>query len=70
MTTILTAAKLLTPLTEIDQPQVTIDDGWITSIESRGALEAPPAFGTIDFPDATLAPRFLMSIRMELWDMT
>lgn len=58
MATILTANKLLTPLTEIDQPRVTIEDGFITSIESRGALEAPQHSEHIDFPGATLAPAF------------
>lgn len=58
MITTLTAARLLTPLSEIEQPQVTIDDGVIASIESRGALEAPRNSEHIDFPDATLAPAF------------
>lgn len=58
VTTVLTAAKLLTPLTEIDQPQVTIEDGCITSIESRGALAAPEGAQHLDFPDATLVPGY------------
>jgi N-acetylglucosamine-6-phosphate deacetylase len=58
VTTVLTAAKLLTPLTEIDQPQVTIEDGYITSIESRGALAAPEGAQHLDFPDATLVPGY------------
>jgi len=59
VTTVLTAAKLLTPLTEIDAPQVTIEDGLITSIESRGALEVPEGAQHLDFPDATLVPGYL-----------
>jgi N-acetylglucosamine-6-phosphate deacetylase len=55
---VLTAATLLTPLTEIDQPQVTIEDGVIVSIESRGALEAPENAQHLDFPGATLAPTY------------
>ncbi|MGH9617468.1 MAG: N-acetylglucosamine-6-phosphate deacetylase [Acidobacteriaceae bacterium] len=58
MTTVVTAAKLLTPLTEIDQPQVTIESGSIASIESRGALSAPEGAQHLDFPDATLAPGY------------
>jgi N-acetylglucosamine-6-phosphate deacetylase len=58
VTTVLTAAKLLTPLTEIDQPQVTIEDGFITSIESRGALAVPEGAQHLDFPDATLVPGY------------
>ena len=58
MITVLTAAKLLTPLTEMDEPQVTIEDGYITSIESRGALAAPQQAQRLDFPDATLVPGY------------
>jgi N-acetylglucosamine-6-phosphate deacetylase len=54
--TVLTAATLLTPLTEIDQPQVTIENGVIVSIESRGVLEAPENAQRLDFPAATLVP--------------
>ncbi|MHB1936379.1 MAG: N-acetylglucosamine-6-phosphate deacetylase [Acidobacteriaceae bacterium] len=58
VTTVLTAAKLLTPLTEIEAPQVTIEDGCITSIESRGALALPDGAEHLDFPDATLVPGY------------
>ncbi|MFZ1942393.1 MAG: N-acetylglucosamine-6-phosphate deacetylase, partial [Acidobacteriaceae bacterium] len=58
MTTVLTAAKLLTPLTEIDAPQVTIEDGLITSIESRGALAVPEGAQHLNFPEATLVPGY------------
>ena len=58
MITVLTAAKLLTPLTEMDEPQVTIEDGCITSIESRGALASPEQAQRLDFPDATLVPGY------------
>ena len=59
MCTVLTAASLLTPLTEIDQPQVTIEDGRIVSIESRGALEVPENAGHLDFSDAVLVPAYV-----------
>jgi N-acetylglucosamine-6-phosphate deacetylase len=58
VTTVLTAAKLLTPLTEIEAPQVTIEDGYITSIESRGALTLPEGAQHLDFPEATLVPGY------------
>lgn len=53
---VLTAATLLTPTTEIDRPQVTLENGRIASIESRGALDAPPDAGRLDFPGAVLVP--------------
>jgi N-acetylglucosamine-6-phosphate deacetylase len=58
MITVLTAAKLLTPLTEIEAPQVTMEDGCITSIASRGALALPEGAEHLDFPDATLVPGY------------
>jgi N-acetylglucosamine-6-phosphate deacetylase len=58
LTTLLTAATLLTPLTEIDRPQVTIENGLIASIESRGALETPENASHCDFPGATLVPAY------------
>jgi len=57
--TVLTAARLLTPHTEIDQPVVTIEDGCISSIASRGALEQPLNSESMDFPGATLVPSYL-----------
>jgi N-acetylglucosamine-6-phosphate deacetylase len=54
-----TAARLLTPLTEIEQPQVTLEDGRIISVESRGALGTPENAEHLDFPGATLVPAFV-----------
>ncbi len=59
VSTVLTAATLLTPLTEIDRPQVTIENGAIVSIESRGALEAPGNAQHLDFAADTLVPAYL-----------
>lgn len=59
MTRIITAARLLTPLTEIEHPQVTLEDGCILSIESRGALGTPAGTEHLDFPGATLTPAFV-----------
>lgn len=58
MITVLTAAKLLTPLTDIEQPQVTMEDGCITAIASRGALEVPANAEHLDFPGGVLAPAY------------
>lgn len=58
MSTVLTAATLLTPRTQIDQPQVTIEGGLIASIESRGALEAPGDAQHLDFAADTLVPAY------------
>lgn len=59
MRTVLTAARLLTPHTAIEQPVVTIEDGCIASIASRGALELPQSTEQLDFPDATLVPSYV-----------
>lgn len=59
MRTVLTAARLLTPHTEIADPLVIIEDGVISNIASRGAFEFPPDSRPIDFPGATLVPSFL-----------
>ncbi|MHB8302736.1 MAG: N-acetylglucosamine-6-phosphate deacetylase [Acidobacteriaceae bacterium] len=59
MRTVVTAERLLTPLTEIDHPVVTIEDGQIAMIASRGALEMPADAQHLDFPDTTLVPSFL-----------
>ena len=59
MRTVLTAARLLTPHTEIEEPVVIMEDGFISSIASRGALEVPPNSESMDFPGATLVPAYL-----------
>ncbi len=59
MRIVLTAARLLTPHSEIDQPVVVIEDGRITGIASRGALEEPQNAARLDFPEATLVPSYL-----------
>ena len=59
MRTVVTAARLLTPHTEIEQPVVTIEDGYIVGIATRGALELPLNSEQLDFPDATLVPSYV-----------
>lgn len=57
MPTIITAARLIAPEGIIDEPIVTIEDGVITSVDSRGSAELP-AGEHRDFPRCTLAPAF------------
>jgi N-acetylglucosamine-6-phosphate deacetylase len=63
MRTILTADRLLIPGTNggqiLHHPIVTIEDGCIASISSRGQSELPPNAQPIHYPGATLAPSFL-----------
>ena len=56
VTTVLTAARLLTPSTVIDQPTVVIEDGRILSIEQRTQAEHSRHTSHLDFPNATLIP--------------
>jgi len=57
MPTILTAARLIAPEHIIDEPIVTIEDGIITSVDSRANTEFP-AGDHRDFPHCTLTPAF------------
>jgi N-acetylglucosamine-6-phosphate deacetylase len=60
---VLSAHRLFTPLHEIQDALVFIEDGLITSISSRGEREIPAGAEVIDltkdFPDAILAPGFV-----------
>jgi N-acetylglucosamine-6-phosphate deacetylase len=60
MRTVLTAERLWNGTTLIDHPIVAIEDGRITSIQSRAAGENPVQNGDqlLEFPHATLAPAF------------
>jgi N-acetylglucosamine-6-phosphate deacetylase len=57
--TVVTASRLLTPHSEIEQPVVTIEDGYIAGIATRGALELPLSSEQLDFADATLVPSYV-----------
>lgn len=59
MTTAVTAARLYTPLEEIENPLVIIEDGDISEISSRSSRAAPANATSVDFGDAILAPGFL-----------
>ncbi|ACO31696.1 MULTISPECIES: N-acetylglucosamine-6-phosphate deacetylase [Acidobacterium] len=57
MRTILTAARLVTPLDELPNPVVVLEDGHIVSIASRSEASLPEG-EVLDFPGATLAPAY------------
>jgi N-acetylglucosamine-6-phosphate deacetylase len=58
MPTIVTAARLVTPVEWIEAPVVVIEDGHIASLASRSAMEIP-AGRRLDFQDLILAPGFI-----------
>lgn len=53
-----TAQHLFTPLEEISNPVVVVDDGRIVDIFSRSEKESPAGATLVDFHDAILAPGF------------
>lgn len=57
MRTILTAARLVTPLDELPHPVVVLEDGHIVSISTRSETTLPDG-QVFDFPGATLAPAY------------
>lgn len=58
MKTAFTAARLFTPVEEIRNPLLTVEDGQITELSSRSSTEVPRDAGVVDFGDAILAPGF------------
>src|ERR1700736_3609493 len=59
MTTLFTAGRLYTPLQEIEQPLLFVEDGIITEIASRSAKETPNNVERVDFDDAAIAPGYV-----------
>ena len=59
MKTIFTAARLYTPVEEIQDPLLVVEEGRITDILSRATSDVPDSASLIDFGDAILAPGFL-----------
>jgi N-acetylglucosamine-6-phosphate deacetylase len=59
MTTVFTARSLYTPLEEIQNPLIFVEDGMITDLASRSAREIPGNATLIDFADAVVAPGFV-----------
>ena len=58
MSTVITAARLVTPLEWIESPVVTVEDGHIAALQSRSDAEIP-ASRRLDFPGLILAPGFI-----------
>ena len=58
MSTVITAARLVTPVEWIEAPVVVVEDGRITALWSRNSAEIP-AGRLLDFPDLVLAPGFI-----------
>ena len=59
MKTTFTASRLYTPVEEVDQPLLVVEDGLISQVSSRSAKEMPGKATLIDFGDAVLAPGFV-----------
>lgn len=59
MKTIFTASRLYTPLEEIANPVLVVEDGVITEVSSRAANEIPNGASLVDFGDAVIAPGFV-----------
>src|SRR5437763_5913135 len=59
MKTVITAARLFTPIECIELPLVTIEDGHIAALVSREHTELPSNARHIDFPGMVLAPGFI-----------
>lgn len=59
MKTIFTARRLYTPLEEIENPWLEVEDGNITAVSSRLGKEVPGGASLVDLGDAVLAPGFV-----------
>ncbi|HTW56875.1 MAG TPA: N-acetylglucosamine-6-phosphate deacetylase [Terriglobales bacterium] len=58
MKTVFTASRLFTPIDEIQDPLLTVEDGRIAEIASRTGKAASLNAPVVDFGDAVLAPGF------------
>jgi N-acetylglucosamine-6-phosphate deacetylase len=59
MTTILKAARLFTPVEQVEDPLVFVDGGRVTEISSAGRREIPGGARVVDFSNQTLAPGYI-----------
>jgi N-acetylglucosamine-6-phosphate deacetylase len=59
MKTVFAARSLYTPLEEIQNPLVFVEDGVITDLASRSAREVPANTPLVDFADAVITPGFV-----------
>src|SRR5438309_6629614 len=58
MPTVITAARLVSPIEWIEAPIVVVEDGQIIALRSRNDAETP-AGHVLNFPDLILAPGFI-----------
>jgi N-acetylglucosamine-6-phosphate deacetylase len=58
MRTVFTARRLFTPVEEIQDPLLFIEDGRIYDVSSRSGRDVPSNATVVDFGDAVLAPGF------------
>jgi N-acetylglucosamine-6-phosphate deacetylase len=59
MKTAFTASRLYTPVEEIQNPLLVVEDGHISEVSSRSSKNVPGNTSLIDFGDAVLAPGFV-----------
>jgi N-acetylglucosamine-6-phosphate deacetylase len=59
MKTVFTARRLYTPIEEVQNPLLVVEDGRIVEISSRAGETVAPNAKLVDFGDAVLAPGFL-----------
>jgi N-acetylglucosamine-6-phosphate deacetylase len=59
MKTAFTAARLYTPVEEIENPILVVEDGVISEVYSRATREVPGDSSLIDFGEAALSPGFV-----------
>jgi N-acetylglucosamine-6-phosphate deacetylase len=59
MKTAFTARRLYTPLEEIQNPLLVVEDGLISEVSSRSMKDVPGNTSLVDFGDAVLVPGFV-----------
>jgi N-acetylglucosamine-6-phosphate deacetylase len=59
MKTVFTASRLYTPVEEIQNPLLVVEDGLISDVTSQSTKEVPGNISLVDFGDVVLAPGFL-----------
>ena len=59
MKTCITAARLLTPSADVENPLLIVEQGIIQSVGSRSELTVPTNCEHLDFPDLVVAPGYI-----------
>jgi N-acetylglucosamine-6-phosphate deacetylase len=59
MRTAFTASRLYTPVEEVQNPLLLVEDGLISEVSSRSTKEVPGNASLVDFGDTVLAPGFV-----------